>query len=111
MTRNVMEFAELIQCFVEKTGKPLVFLRASGPHGTNDVDLANQAFNLYKEILDLEMYTLIFNNEFLFIEFDDIEEAVDFCEDHFPESQTSCPKEQYIHYSLYNASGQVILSN
>jgi len=111
MNYDAMDFSEFIQSYISFSKKPFVFIRAVGPHSTNDVDVANQVFNLYKEILDNEMYTMIFNNEFVFVNFDSVEEALNYCEDRFPETQKTCPKEQFVYYAVYNSEGQVIDSN
>jgi hypothetical protein len=111
MNYDAMEFSEFIESYISLAKTPLVFIRVTGPQSLNDADKANEVFNLYKQILDLEMYNLIFNNEFIFVKFETVEEAIQYCEDHFPESQSTCPPEQFIYYAVYNSEGQVIVSN
>jgi hypothetical protein len=66
----------------------------------------------YKGIIPLDIFTSLKNSEFCFVEVNDINEASEFLEYNFPESQESCTTlENYIHYSLYNEQGQIVLSN
>lgn len=111
MDYDAMDFSEFIESYISIKKKPLVYIRACGPHSTNDADLANQVFNLYKQILDTEMYTLMFNSEFIFVHFDTVEQAIEYCEDHFPKSQKTCPKEQFVYYAVYNSQGEILESN
>lgn len=65
----------------------------------------------YKNILPSDMYDALHESEFVFLVLENILEAIDFCEDIFPESQASCEKEFYIHFSIINELGQNIFSN
>ena len=111
MNYQAFQFSEMISDYAKRIEKPFVFIRASGPHSTNDVEVANKTFDLYRSILPLEIYTILFYNEIFFLSFDDIEQALEFCEDYFPSSQTKCSPEEYVHYSIYNKEGQLIFSN
>ena len=111
MKYESFQFDEIISNYAKNIEKPFVFIRASGPHSITDVELANKTFALYKDILPLEIYTVLFNSEIFFLSFDNIENALEFCEDYFPESQTKCSSEEYVHYSIYNPEGQLVFSN
>lgn len=108
---QVQDFHELIYDYVTRIKKPFVFLRASGPNNCKDVDKLNEVYGLYKQLLPTDLYHGIFYNEFLFITFDRIEEALEFAEDHFPKNQTDGDPDYYIHVTVYTEAGEGIYGN
>lgn len=108
---QLQDFHELIYDYVTKVKKPFVFMRMVGPNKCNDVDKLNEVYALYKQILPTDIYHGIFYNEFLFVTFDKIEEALDFAEDHFPINQTEGDPDYYIHVTVYTETGEGIYGN
>ena len=99
----------------------MVFLRAYGWNNSTDTVKINASMDLYKEIIPLDVWTSMHTGEFNVIELDNlsddsttgytIDDVMDFLEEAFPPNQASVEKEVYVFYAVYNASGQVILSN
>lgn len=90
----------------------VIFLRSTGWNRSTDVDAINASMEFYKTILPLDIWTALHQSEFSFIVCDDIEEAMEFCEDAFPSSQTSVTTpENYIFYAVYSPNGQILVSN
>ena len=77
----------------------------------DDVEKINKSIEIYKTILPLDLYTMLFQSEWNIIELESMSDIMTFLEDFFPKSQTSVEKEMYIFYALYNEQGQLILSN
>lgn len=109
---DVFYFENFIGRYATSVGKPVVYFRAYGWNNSSNVEAINASMELYKEILPLDLWTLLSQSEFVFMEVEDIEDTINFLDNNFPESQalTSTP-ENYIHYSLYNDLGQLIHSN
>lgn len=110
---DVYFFQNFIEKYAQSTGKCVVYLRTYGwNHGT-DMEKINQSIDVFSSIVPNDMMTVMRNSEFAFIEFDQegLGEVVSFFEDNFPADQSSCDPEFYIHYSVYNHLGQIILSN
>ena len=109
---EVFYFDNFIGKYAAAVGKAVVYFRAYGWNHSSDVDAINASMDLYKEILPIDIWTALSNSEFVFMEVDDIQETIDFLESNLPDSQaTTTTPENYIHYSLYNDQGQIILSN
>lgn len=105
------DLSSFVSEYAKKAEKPIAFIRVWGWNHSDDVEKINKSMEVYKEILPLDMYTMMHDSEFVFVELEDIEQSAEFFESSFPESQMSCENEMYIHYSLYNSLGQIILSN
>ncbi|CAF34294.1 hypothetical protein S-PM2d229 [Synechococcus phage S-PM2] len=92
--------------------KCIIFLRSWGWNNTKDIDAINASMDVYKSLIPLDIFTALHQSEFVFIEADSVEEAMIFCEDAFPESQSSVSNQaNYIFYAVYNKQGQLITSN
>ena len=92
-------------------GKPFIFIRSYGWNHSDDVEKINKSMEIYKTILPLDLYTMLFQSEWNIIELESMSDIMTFLEDSFPKSQSSVEKEVYIFYALYNEQGQLILSN
>jgi hypothetical protein len=101
----------MISKCIKLTGNPVIFFRSFGWNNSTDIEKINESMEVYKAQLPLDIYTLLFESEFSFVEIDDVDEALEFCEDNFPESIDKCEKEFYIHYTIFNSEGQVITNN
>lgn len=107
--------------YAKALSKPMVFLRAYGWNNSTDTVKINASMDLYKEIIPLDVWTSMHTGEFNVIELDNlsddpttgytIDDVMDFLEEAFPPNQASVEKEVYVFYAVYNALGQVILSN
>lgn len=105
-------FEDMVAKYVSLIGKPIVFLRSYGWNNCDDCEKVEQSKELYKNFLPLDIYTTLTQCEFCVLEINDVEEAIEFCEDSFPESFDKCAHdEEYIHYKVFNAQGQVVASN
>lgn len=105
-------FDNFIERYAVAKGKAVIYLRSWGWNNSSNVDAINASMDVYREILPIDLFTLLSNSEFVFVEVDDIDEAYDFVSDNFPVSQESCTTpENYIHFTLYNELGQTIASN
>jgi hypothetical protein len=104
-------FEEFIGDYAKIKQKAVVYLRSYGWNNSTDIDKINQSMEIYKSILPLDLFTALHQSEMIFVEIDDIKEAMNFFDDVLPEDQASCELEQYIHYSIYNSQGQIIANN
>ena len=108
---NCVYFEDMLSKYVSVIAKPLIYIRSYGWNNTNDVEKINASMEIYKNLLPLDLYVTMTQSEFSFIEIDNIEEAIEFCEDSFPESSTACDPESYVQYMVYNDKGQVVANN
>lgn len=108
---NTLYFANFIEKSAELIGKPVIYLRSYGWNNSTNVEKINQSMEVYKAMLPLDIFTALHNSEFVFLIIEDIQEAIQYCEDTFPKSQAECEKEFYIHCSIINEIGQTIYSN
>jgi len=109
---EVFYFDNFVGNYAADVGKPVVYLRSTGWNNSTDIDAINASYELYKEILPLDIWTALKQSEFVFMEVEDIDETIQFLDNDFPESQESTTTpENYIFYALYNAEGQLIESN
>jgi len=104
------EVKRLIDLIEETVKTPTVLVRSIGPYQT-DAETKQKVFNLYKNILPDEVYVAFIQDEFITVSFDTTEEAVEFCEDHFPLVNKECPSEQYVKVWVYNQNGEIVYSN
>lgn len=109
---NVFYFDNFIEKYAATIGKPVIYLRSFGWNNSSNIDSINQSMSFYEQLLPTDVFNSLKNSEFVFMEMNNIQEAVTFVEDNFPTSQTDVGyPELYIHFSLYNELGQIILSN
>lgn len=109
---DVFYFEDFIGRYAASIGKPVVYFRSYGWNNSSNVDAINASMELYKEVLPLDLWTSLKQSEYVFMEVEDIEDTMNFLDHNFPESQAATTTaENYIHFSLYNAEGQIIHSN
>lgn len=108
---EVLYFQNFIEESVKSLGKPAIYLRSYGWNNSTDIQKINDSMDVYRSMLPVDMFNALHNSEFVFLLLEDMEEAIQFCEDTFPKSQASCEKEFYIHCSIINEQGQTIYSN
>jgi hypothetical protein len=108
---NCVYFEDMVAKYVTMLGKPVIFIRTYGWNNYTDQEKIQQSKDLYKSTLPLDMYTTMEQCEFSVVEIDDIEEAIEFCEDNFPESSDKCEPEFYVQYQVFNVLGQVVANN
>lgn len=108
---NSIYFDDMVAKYVNMLGKPIIFIRAYGWNNCKDLQKIEQSKEIYKNSLPLDIYTTMEQCEFSVIEINDLEEAIEFCEDNFPESSDKCESEFYVYYKVFNAQGQVVASN
>lgn len=108
---QIYDLQTFIGRYAQTVGKPLIFFRVYGWNNSTDVDAINASIDLYNSILPPDFTILFKDSEYLIVELDNFLEARQFLEDSFPQTQSECPKEQYIFYALYNELGQVIAHN
>lgn len=109
---EVFYFDNFIGKYAAATGKPVVYFRATGWNNSTNVDAINASYELYEDILPLDLWTALKTSEIVFMEVEDIEDTMNFLDHNLPESQaTTSTPENYIFYALYNANGQIIVSN
>lgn len=108
---NCVYFEDMVAKYVSMLGKPVIYIRSYGWNNTDDAEKIQISMEIYKTTLPLDVYVTMSQCEFSFIEIDDIEEAIDFVEDSFPESSTKCDPESYIQYIVFNDQGHVVASN
>jgi len=105
------QIKRLIDLIEETIQSPTVLIRAVGPHNQTDENLSKKSFETYKLILPTECYVAFCQDEFIIITFDKVEEAVEFCEDHFPFSDQDCSPEEYVKVWVYNENAEIVFSN
>jgi len=109
---QIFFFDNFIERYAKTVSKPIIYLRSYGWNHSQDIDKINESMEFYKDILPLDIFTALKNSEFSFIEVDSVEQAAEFLVINFPENQAEVAyPELYIHYSLCNEIGQIILSN
>jgi hypothetical protein len=108
---NCIYFDDMVAKYVTMLNKPVIFIRSYGWNNSADEQKIQQSKEIYKNSLPLDVYTTMDQCEFSVIEIDDVEEAIEFCEDSFPESAEKCDPELYVYYKVFNAQGQVVASN
>jgi len=92
--------------------KSIIFLRSTGWNSSSDVAAVQTSMDLYKTRMELDVWTALSESEYVFIICDDVNEALEYCEDIFPESQAACTKpENYIFYAVYGSNGQLLADN
>jgi len=116
MELNTNYVAKYFEDFIGESAKAknrgVIFLRSWGWNNTKDIEQINASMELYKMRLPLDIYTALHQSEFVFVEIDNVVEAMEFCEDMFPQSQASTAEQAfYIFYAIYNDQGQIIASN
>lgn len=93
-------------------GKTIIFLRSTGWNNSSNVESINASMDLYRSRLSLDIFTALQQSEFSFIICDNVEEALEWCDDMFPENQASCTRpEDYIFYGVYSPLGQLLADN
>jgi len=110
-TYDSMYFEDLIEEYAKSNNKCVVYLRSYGWNNSDNVERINQSMEIYKNILPLDIFTALTQSEFVFVTLDGEQQAMDFFDDVLPESQASCDKEDYIHFTIFNSLGQKIASN
>lgn len=110
---TVFYFDNFIERYAAQLGKPVIYLRSTGWNASSDVDAINASYEVYKNILPIDVWTALKNSEHVFMESDDlIDDIVIWLNDNFPSSQESCVvPENYIYYALANSQGQIIENN
>ena len=92
--------------------KSVIFLRSTGWNSSSNVDAINASVAKYRLVLPLDILTALQQSEFTFIMNDNVEEALEFCEDAFPSSQSIVTTpEDYIFYAVYGPNGQILADN
>jgi hypothetical protein len=109
---QIFFFDNFIERYAKLSGKPIIYIRTYGWNNSQDVEKINESMSIWQDILPNDMFTVMKNSEFSFVEVSNLEEAVDFLETNFPTSQAEVAfPELYVHFSLCNELGQIILSN
>lgn len=104
-------FDDLILKYAVMVNKPIIFIRSYGWNNCENQEKIVESKKVYKQSLPLDVYTTMEQSEFSFIEIESVEEALEFCEDNFPESTDKCEPEFYVHYKVFNGQGHIIASN
>lgn len=110
---DVYFFENFIEKYAQATGKAVAYIRTYGWNHGKNIDKINESMSVYGENLPLDMMTVMRNSEFIFMEFDNdrLDQVMNFFDDNFPDNQADCEPEFYVHFSLYNNLGQLVLSN
>tara|TARA_Y100000385_G_C12888550_1_gene548929 strand:+ start:291 stop:638 length:348 start_codon:yes stop_codon:yes gene_type:complete len=109
---EIFYFDNFIERYAIAKETAVVYFRSFGWNNSTDVDAINKSREFYKDILPLDIWTALDNSEFAFMEVSNIEETMDWLDSNFPSTQEGLPTpENYIHYSLFNAKGQIIFDN
>lgn len=92
--------------------KSVIFLRSTGWNSSSNVDAINASVEKYRLVLPVDILTSLQESEFAFIANDNVEEALEFCDDAFPASQSEVTTpEDYIFYAVYGPNGQILADN
>jgi hypothetical protein len=97
--------------FAKTKNTVLVYFRVYGLINSNNLEKIDYYKKIYKSILPPDLYTVLINNEQCFVEFEDLEKAIDFCDDNFPSSTKEGELEAYIHFKVFNNIGQIVSQN
>jgi hypothetical protein len=108
---NCIYFEDMVSEYVITLQKPVIFFRIYGWYNSKDTEKINESKEIYRQSLPLDIYTAMSEGEFVFVKIDNVDEAMEFCEDNFPESIDKCEKEFYIQYKVFNTKGQIVGNN
>lgn len=103
------DFLTFLENITKETGKTYLLLRCVGPNNCNDVDKLKEVYAAYKFNLDFEVYTKIFNNEFVFIEMENDDVACDYAAANFPRNTEGDP--DYYIFTCVVSEGVVCYAN
>ncbi len=82
---------DYLQDFIEESAKrqekTVIFLRSTGWNSSSDVDAINASYDLYRSRLPVDIFGALHESEYSFIICDNVDEAMEWCEDLFPVSQ------------------------
>jgi len=109
MIMKTLDFLTFLEDTTAATGKTYLLLRMVGPNNCTDVEKLKEVYAAYKFNLDAEVYQKIFNNEFVFVEFDTDDQAVDYAFDNFPKNTDGDP--DYYVFTCVISEGTVCYSN
>lgn len=88
---KAVDFVTFLEDITRETGKTYILLRCVGPNNCTDVEKLKEVYAAYKFNLDAEVYSKIFHNEFVFIEMEDEETAIDYAFENFPKNTEGDP--------------------
>jgi len=103
------DFLTFLEDTTRETGKTYLMLRMTGPNNCTDVEKLKEVYAAYKFNLDDNVYRKIFHNEFVYIEFDTDDEAVNYAFDNFPKNADGDP--DYYIFTCVISEGTVCYSN
>jgi|SaaInlV_120m_DNA_3_1039746.scaffolds.fasta_scaffold00666_7 hypothetical protein len=106
---KALDFLTFLEETTRDTGKTYLMLRMTGPNTCTDVEKLKEVYAAYKFNLDSDVYQKIFHNEFVYIEFNTDDEAVNYAFDNFPKN-TDGDADYYI-FACVISEGTVCYSN
>jgi len=104
-----LDFLTFLEDTTRDTGKTYLMLRMVGPSKCTDVEKLKEVYAAYKFNLDSTVYNKIFYNEFVYVEFDNDDAAIDYAFDNFPRNTDGDP--DYYIFACVISAGTVMYSN
>lgn len=110
--KDTHSFFRVLETYSKSLESPIVFCDASSFHDCEDQEKKEKLLGIFQQIMPIEVYHMIKNDRWFTIVFDDYDNALDFCLDHFPTSKSECKDpDMYIQVELYNALGESMYLN
>lgn len=101
----VKDFYHLLIDITEKNQSTIMLLRTVGPDNTSDFDKANKIYSAYHLNLQIEspeLFDKLLYNEFVFVEFNDEEEAYNFAVDNLPMNKNNVDSDYFIQFFIFS---------
>jgi len=110
MNYQVYEFQEIIEQAIQWRRRPTVFVRNIGPRAITDEAKRNEVYGTYRMLLTSDVMQGLLNNEYIFISFDDLDDARAYAVDNFPRNSSGDP-DFYIRVEVYDNEGRIEYHN
>lgn len=100
---GVKDFSDWLEHYTGSLKTTVVLLRTIGPDHVDDATKANQIYSAYylnMQSESPEIFDKLLYNEFTFVEFDEYQEAWEFCRDNFPGTRDD--EDYFIQYVIFS---------
>ena len=106
---QVSSHQDFIERYIAHREKVTLFLRNVGPRNLTHETRQTQVYDHYKMVLDRDVMFGLLENEFIFVEFDTLDEAKEYAKN-FPKNPEESP-DFYILAEVYNTNGALETDN
>lgn len=107
---QVFEYQTIVENYIASREKATLVLRNIGPRNIVDLDKKTSVYDIYRMLLDRDVFTGLMNHEILFVEFDSVEEAEVYA-GNFPKSPSDGDPDLYVLAEVYGPTGAIEYHN